>query len=367
VTERKGQLKIFLGYAAGVGKTFRMLSEAQALRATGVDLVIGYLESHGRAETAREANGLEVVPRRTIRFHGRNVEEMDTNAILARRPAVCLVDELPHHNVEGSHRAKRWQDVAVLLDAGIDVWTTMNIQHLESLNDQVRELVGLQVKETVPDWILREAADVVLVDLTPEALLNRLSRGAVYPPDQVLRAQRDLFREPTLAALREMALRQIAHELDIRQDEPAETGATAGAPEARESILIYVTPSAASSGLIRRGRRVADYLKANCFAVGVLPPAVPGAMREAIEEHLAFARSLRIETTVLEADDAARTVVAFAREHGVTQILVKRPRRSAVPFLFDPDVSQRIVGLAHDMQVMVVAERGLPPPVSAEE
>src|SRR3954469_1037898 len=192
---RAGRLKVFLGYAAGVGKTFRMLEEAAALRAEGRDVVIGYFEPHGRADTIAKTQGLETVPRRTVDYRGCVFEEMDTDAVRRRHPAICAVDELAHTNVPGSARKKRWEDVIVLLEAGIDVLTTVNVQHLESLNDRVREISGVEVRETVPDWILKEAEEVVLVDLPPRALLNRLARGVVYPPEKAARALENFFKE----------------------------------------------------------------------------------------------------------------------------------------------------------------------------
>ena len=213
---RRGRLKVFLGYAAGVGKTFRMLEEAQQLEAEGRDIVVGYFEPHGRQDTIALIEGLEIVPRQRIEYRGHAFDEMDADAILARRPEICAVDEFPHTNVPGSRRAKRWEDVAVLLDAGIDVLTTMNVQHLESLNDQLQEITGVKVRETIPDWVVEEADEVVLIDLPPRALLNRLQRGVVYPPEKVQRAMESFFKEPTLAALRELAMRQTAHDVDLR-------------------------------------------------------------------------------------------------------------------------------------------------------
>ena len=181
---KRGKLKIFMGYAAGVGKTYKMLEEAHALRKHGTDIVVGYFEPHGRQETISRAEGLEFVPRKKVEYRGNIFEEMDTERILARHPQVCAVDEFPHTNVPGSSRTKRWEDVKVLLDAGIDVLTTMNIQHLESLNDHVQHITGVTVRETVPDWIVRNADEVLMVDLTPRALMHRLQRGVVYRPDQ---------------------------------------------------------------------------------------------------------------------------------------------------------------------------------------
>ncbi len=218
---RRGRLKVYLGYAAGVGKTYQMLADAQELAHTGADVVVGYFESHGRSDTILKAQGLEVIPRRQIEYRGAIFEEMDVDAILRREPRVCLVDELAHTNVPGSGREKRWEDVLALLEHGIDVFTTVNIQHVESLNDQVWNLTGIRVRETVPDWVIKEAAEVVMVDATPQALINRLLRGAVYAPEKARRALENFFRESTLVALREMALRETAHEVEVRHVTPA--------------------------------------------------------------------------------------------------------------------------------------------------
>src|SRR6266852_6151405 len=212
----RGKLKILMGYAAGVGKTYTMLEEGQELKARGVDVVIGYFEPHGRKDTIAKTEGLELIPRKRVDYRGSMFEEMDTDAILARRPQVCLVDEFPHTNVPGSDRTKRWEDVQVLLDAGIDVVTTMNIQHLESLNDQVWQITSIRVRETIPDWVVQQADEVVMIDLTPRALLNRLQRGVVYGREKAERAMQNFFREHTLVALRELALRQAAHEVEQR-------------------------------------------------------------------------------------------------------------------------------------------------------
>src|ERR1700758_5117591 len=185
---QRGRLKVFLSYAAGAGKTFRMLEEAQELRTQGADIVVGYFEPHGRKDTIEKTEGLEIMPRRKIEYRGCAFEEMDTEAILRRAPRVCAVDEFPHTNVPGSERGKRWEDVMVLLDAGIGVLTTMNIQHLESLNDQVLHITGVRVRETIPDWVMEQASEVVMVDLTPRALLHRLERGVVYSPEKARHA-----------------------------------------------------------------------------------------------------------------------------------------------------------------------------------
>ena len=268
----RGRLKVFLGYAAGVGKTYQMLTEAHELKRRGVDIVIGYFEPHGRKETIALSDALEAVPRKVLEYRGSQFEEMDTDAILRRRPQVAVVDEFPHTNVPGSPRLKRWEDVHMLLAAGIDVLTTMNVQHLESLNDQIWQSTGVRVRETIPDWVLKQADEVVMVDLTPRALLNRLARGVIYSPERAQAALQNFFKESTLVALRELAMRQAAYAIDSRLpgEEPSTAAGTSVAEsQARERLLLLIGPDPSSAALIRRGRRVADYLQADCFAVSV--------------------------------------------------------------------------------------------------
>jgi two-component system sensor histidine kinase KdpD len=359
----KGKLKIYLGYAAGVGKTYRMLDEAQALRGQGIDIVIGYFEPHGRKETIAKTEGLEAIPRRVLSYGGSQFEEMDTDAILRRKPAVAIVDEFAHTNVPGSENVKRWQDVHKLVDAGIDVLTTMNVQHLESLNDQVWHVTGVRVRETVPDWVVDDADEVIFVDLTPRALRNRLERGVVYSQDKARRAMDNFFTEANLTALREMGMRHTAHEVEEKLSaapdapaglETAEPGAPARSPVRRERVLICLTGRPSSANLIRRGKRVADYLQAECLAVHVASD--PGG-REAVERHLSFARNLRIETHVLEGHDIPVAITEFARSRGVTQIFMGRSLAPAWWKPFSETVVQRLVRLARDMQITIVAER----------
>ena len=367
-----GKLKVVLGYAAGVGKTFRMLEEGQQLKAAGRDVVVGYFEPHGRADTIAKTEGLAVVPRRLVEYRGKQFEEMDTDAILARRPEICLVDEFPHSNVPGSSRSKRWEDVLVLLEAGIDVITTMNIQHLESLNDQIREITGVHVRETVPDWVLKRAEELVLVDLTPGALLNRLDRGVVYAPEKAKRAKENFFKEPTLAALREMALRQAAHEVEVNQrngpsmNESQEVSPALAANDiGGERILIHVTPSPSTAALIRRGRRVADYLGSDCVAVVILPDGgmeqLPAQDKETLERHLSFAQKLRIETRIISSpnhESEPGVLVDFARRNRVTQVFVNKPRRTGFAFWpFRRDFVANLLRQGGDIQVTVVDGR----------
>jgi two-component system, OmpR family, sensor histidine kinase KdpD len=352
----RGRLKLYLGYAAGVGKTFRMLSEAREMRGQGIDIVIGYFEPHGRKETIALAADLETVPRRKLSYAGSMFEEMDTEAVLRRRPSVAVVDEFAHTNVPGCERVKRWQDVQALLDARIDVLTTMNVQHLESLNDQVWHVTGVRVRETVPDWVVDEADEVVFVDLTPRALRNRLERGAVYAPDKAVRAMENFFTEANLTALREMALRHASHEVEEKLS-PASAALAAGPaspPGARERILICLTGRPSSAVLIRRGKRVADYLQADCLAIHV---AASPENREGVERHLSFARNLRIETHILEAADVPGAITQFARAQRITQIYMGRSQPQAWWKLHSESIVQRVVRNAREMQITIVAER----------
>ncbi len=365
-TRTRGRLKVFLGYAAGVGKTYQMLEEAQEVRRRGVDVVIGYFEPHGRQETIALSEDLETVPRRVLEYRGSRFEEMDTEAILRRHPQVAVVDEFPHTNVPGSERLKRWEDVHMLLDAGIDVLTTMNVQHLESLNDQIWQSTGVRVRETIPDWVLKQADEVVMVDLTPQALLNRLARGVIYGPERARAALQNFFKESTLVALRELAMRQAAYSVESRlpSEEPSiSPSATVPEPEIRERLLLVIGPDPSSAALIRRGRRVADYLRAECLAVYVSRSSdfrdLSDTERESLERHLNFARGLQIETRILQGGDLAETIVNFARLHGVTQIFIAREKPTALRSWFAAAFVQRLVNLARDMQVTVVADRSL--------
>ncbi len=362
-----GKLKIFLGYAAGVGKTYQMLEEAQMLKSKGGDVVIGYFEPHGRKDTIAKTEGLEMIPRKKVSYRGSFFEEMDSDAIIARNPQVAVVDEFPHTNVPGSEREKRWQDVQVILEHGIDVLTTMNVQHLESLNDQMAQITGIKVRETIPDWVVKKADEVVMVDLTPRALLNRLERGVVYPPEKAKRALENFFKESSLVALREMALRQTAHEVEERMEQ-GDADQAAMVPDSLDSgrrledaVMIYIGDDPSTAMLIRRGRRVADVTHAKCFGVVVAEEGglqkFPVAKREAIERHLTFARNLHIDTCVLTGSDHAKELVEFARAHNARQIFIPRLPGKGMDRLLGKALINRIVNLAHDMEVTIVADR----------
>ncbi len=364
----RGKLKIFLGYAAGVGKTYQMLEEGHVLLHQGTDVVVGYFEPHARPDTIALLQGFEVIPRRVIEYRATRFEEMDTGAILRRRPQLALVDEFPHTNVPGSERAKRWEDVLFLIENGIDVWTTMNVQHLESMNDKVYQIAGVRVRETIPDWVVQQASEVVMVDLTPRALLNRLDRGVVYQGEKAERAKANFFKESTLAALRELALRETAFEVESRHASERNQEVfelkeqdSASPSTSPERVLVLLTAEPSTAALIRRGKRVADYFKGDCLAVAICPggdlATLPVEEREVLEKHLNFARNLHLETHLLSGNDIADEIASFARQHRVTQIYLARPKTTLWDFPLTRDLVQRVARRARDMEVTIVAER----------
>jgi two-component system sensor histidine kinase KdpD len=267
-TKKGGRFKLFLGYAPGVGKTHTMLTEAIRRHARGEDVVIGVVETHGRKGVGELVSELEMVPRRKLEYKGALFEEMDVDAILERKPCVALIDELAHTNIEGSKHRKRYEDVLELLDAGIDVLSTMNIQHLESVTPTVQGVTGIQVRETVPDWVLKRVNEVVMIDLTPEALQNRMRRGDVYPQERVGRALENFFRETNLIALRELALRQVAQVVDQSLEQHRGEEQSERAPVAiRERIAVCISSNPAAQYLVARGGRMAHALNADLFVV----------------------------------------------------------------------------------------------------
>ncbi len=354
--KRAGRLKIYLGYAAGVGKTYRMLEDARELKSRGEDVVLAYLEPHGRADLEERAQEFEAVPLLRVACRGSHTEEIDVPGILQRAPDTCIVDDLSHTNAPGSERPRRWQDIEVLLSGGVDVLTTMNVQDLASLSDQIWQITGLRVRETVPDWMFQQAYEVVMVDLTPRALLHRLERGAIYSTERA-KAEERLFQEPTLVALRELAMRQTAQVLEARATAKKEDS------EARaDKILVHVTADPTTAMLLRRARRVSDYLHAKCVAVFISPEkeksALPAAQRTAVERHLRFAENLHIETVILNEKDAASALVEYAHKNGVTQIFLGPAPAAAKKFLSGLDFHDQVLYQARDLEVIVVAERG---------
>ena len=298
----RGKLLVFLGYAAGVGKTYAMLQAAQQRRAEGVDLVVGYVETHGRAQTDALLDGLDILPRRIVEYRGALLSEMDVDAVLARQPRLALVDELAHTNAPGSRHPKRHQDVEDLLATGIDVYTTLNIQHLESLNDIVAQITGVVVRETIPDSVLDQATEIRLVDLPPAELVQRLQDGKVYVPAQAQRAVEKFFRLGNLTALREISLRRTAERVDDQMRSYMQTQAIPGPWPAGERLLVCVSPSPLSGKLIRAARRLADELNAEWFAINVETASsarLSTAQRDQLASNLQLAETLGAKTITL--------------------------------------------------------------------
>jgi len=340
---RRGKHKIFIGMAPGVGKTYRMLEEGRNLKEEGIDVVIGLLETHGREETAQKAQGLEVIPRKTVVCQNLNLTEMDTDAIIVRSPQLALIDELAHTNVPGSVNEKRYQDVAEILAAGIDVYSTVNIQHLESLNDLVLKISGVVVRERIPDRLLDEADEVVVVDVTPETLQERLKEGKIYKREKVDQALQNFFQKRNLIALRELALREIANNVE---DDRVETlhGSTEYACNIRERDLVCVSTYPKSIQLLRRGARLANYMNADLYVLFVDNP----------ETFLSKQESLHVETCErlchefggefvrLKSRDAFGTIVETAKTYRITQIVVGETGRSRWELLLKGSLVQRL-------------------------
>jgi two-component system sensor histidine kinase KdpD len=353
---RRGHLKIFFGAAAGVGKTFAMLSQARARREQGVDVAIGIVETHGRADTEALVGATPVIPRRAVAHAGQARPEFDLDAVLARAPALVLVDELAHSNVPGSRHPKRWQDVEELLANGIDVWTTMNVQHLESLNDVVEAVAGVRVREKVPDHVFDGADDVVLVDLPPDELLQRLKDGKVYLAPQAERAASGFFRKGNLIALRELALRRTADRVDVDMLSYRRGLKPAAVWPAREALLACVGPGGQGEKLVRAAARLASQLGAPWHAVYVETPALqrlPRARRERVLRVLALAQDLGARTATLASDAAAPALVRYAREHNLMRVVLGR--RAGLHAPWRRDTAALLAAQAPDLELVQVA------------
>jgi two-component system sensor histidine kinase KdpD len=363
----RGRYKVFLGMAAGVGKTYRMLQEGQAEAMAGRDVVIGYLEPHGRTETLAQADGLEVVPRRRVNYRDTLLEEMDLPAILERAPELCLIDELAHANAPGTEHPKRYEDIADVLAGGIDVFSTVNVQHLESLNDQVAELTGTRVRETVPDAVLASADDVVLIDITPDSLIERLIAGKVYPRERVQAALNNFFKIENLSALREVALRQVAEEVEAKRI-PAD-GSTGrgreerlmdghGASAIAERLLALVTPEPASQRVVRRAWRSAQRLAAELDVLWVTDDEPTDEEREQLAALRRLTSVLGAHLFVERGPDVALVIQRFARERGTTYVLMGTPTpRGALRRLRQPALPFRLISLLPGVDVRIVADR----------
>ncbi|SDE93530.1 universal stress protein [Terriglobus roseus] len=323
--KERGRFKIFLGYAPGVGKTFSMLSEGIRRRSRGEDVVIGVVETHGRAGTAELADKLEQIPRRLMEYKGTMFGEMDVDAILARLPQVVLVDELAHTNIEGSRFAKRYEDVLFLLENKIDILSTVNIQHVESLTPRVQALTGVVVREQVPDWVLDRADEIVISDVTPEALVTRMQRGDIYPQDRIERSLANFFRRGNLIALREMALQRVTRAVDRTLDEYVKRKKLGSHWLVAEKVAVCISAGPQARDLIARGARLADALDAEFYVLHVSDDGDSEEERQKmLESSFSFARHLGAQIVSLPAGDAAKITGAYIREQRITQAIVGR-------------------------------------------
>lgn len=357
--ESRGKLKIYLGAAPGVGKTFEMLSDARKKRADGVDIIAGVIETHGRAETLALCDGLVTIPKRKTAYRGQELVEMDLDAILARRPQIVLVDELAHTNVEGSRHPKRWMDVEEILKADIDVWTTLNIQHVESLNDIVARITRVRVRETVPDAVLERADEIELIDLTPDELIERLKEGKVYAPDQAQRALRHYFAPGNLSALRELAMRRAADQIDeqVREHRQAQGDQVPWA--AADRILVCIDDREEAKEVVRHAKRLADRAKSHWIAVYVLTARhtrLSEADRSRVAATMRLAASLGAETATLPGDHVADTLLAYARDQNVTHIVLGKAKRPALFESFFGSVVRDLIDDAESIAIYVVPE-----------
>ncbi|HEY6396193.1 MAG TPA: histidine kinase [Solirubrobacteraceae bacterium] len=363
---RRGQYRIFLGMAAGVGKTYRMLQEGQAEAEAGRDVVLGYLEPHGRAETTAQADGLELVPRRRVTYRDTELEEMDLPALLRRAPELALIDELAHTNAPGVEHEKRYEDIEDVLAAGIDVFSTVNVQHLESLNDQVAELTSVRVRETVPDSVLGTADEVVLVDVTPQSLIERLLAGRVYPGGRIQAALANFFKIENLSALREVALRQVAEEVEAKRILPEPTGRRRedrlidnAAPQAiGERLLALIKPVPQSQRVVRRAWRSAQRLGAELDLLWVSDHEPSSEEQEQLEALRRLASVLGAHLLVERGEDVALVAQRVAKERGTTYVLMGRPKpRSALRRLTQPALAFRLLALLPGVDLRIVADR----------
>ncbi len=358
----RARLRIYIGAAPGVGKTYAMLQEAQVLRARGVDVVAGVIEADERADTLAQIKDLEVVPRRRIEYRGTVLEEMDVDAIIARRPQVCLVDELAHSNAPGSRNEKRYQDVLDLLNAGIHVMTAVNIQHLETLNDAVARVTGVRVRETVPDTFLDRADEVINVDVTVEELRDRLRHGKVYRPEKVEQALNHFFRKGNLSTLRELALRAVADEVgekaaSYREREGLEPALIP------ERVMVCMSSNAHAPRVIRTGARIAGRLGARWYAVYVQTPAErPGRMTaadsEALRQNIGLAESLGATVVRVTAESPSQGLIAFAQREGITHVIFGQSARSRWELIWRGSTIDRFLSEVRDAAVQVVPPSG---------
>lgn len=360
----RGKLKVYIGSAAGTGKTYRMLQEGNDLRRRGVDVVIGFVETHGRAETAAQIGELEIVPRRRLEYRGVVLEEMDHEAVVARRPRVALIDELAHTNVPGSGRLKRWEDVMAILDAGISVISAVNVQHLESLNDLIQQSLGVTVRETVPDWVVASADQVVNLDIPAEDLRQRLRDGKIYPKEKIATSLANFFTEENLSTLRELALREVASSVDRARESvtPTEAGAAQRpARRAMDRVLVAMSSDPPyTAALLRKASRIAGRLNSDWYCVYVQTAQeradrIDTTVQRRLVENIQMAQRMGAEVVKLVGDDVPATLCTFARERGVTLIIAGQSQRAGWKKLGRPSITDALVRNAAGIDVLIVS------------
>lgn len=359
--KNKGRLKIFLGYAPGVGKTFAMLNEANRRLSRNQNIVVGYLETHKREETEKQLANLPIIPRKIIEYNGMKLEEMDTDAIIKLKPETVLIDELAHTNVPGSKYKKRYEDVLEVLDNGINVLTTVNVQHLESLNDVIKKITGIDVKETIPDKIVENADEVVMIDITPEALQNRLKRGNIYRSEIIERALKNFFRRGNLNALREIALRLTAEEVDeelaiyMKDHDILETW------PANEKVMVCITPAPYSKKLIRRGARIAKRYKCDWTVISVdcthiFASKLTEVDYEILKDHFELAKILGASVETLKGKSVSALLSKYAKDNHITQIIIGHSRRSKWQSLWRGSTITKLLKETKDIEVHVIPD-----------
>jgi two-component system sensor histidine kinase KdpD len=371
---KRGRLRVYLASAAGAGKTYAMLNEGHRREGRGTDVVVGYVETHGRPQTQAQVGDLEILPRKKVTYRGVTLEEMDTEAIIARYPKVVLVDELAHTNVPGSKHTKRYQDVLEILDAGIDVVTTLNIQHLESLNDLVASITGVRVRETLPDWILDQAVEVELIDISPHALRQRMKHGNIYPRDRIETALNHFFSEGNLTALREIALRRTAEKTEEQLQQYMTEHGIQRVWAAGERVMVGFDARPHTRQVIRDAWRLAHALHADLIAVWIEPEGYPAftskligwlrygsdvklhreEARQRLEEHAVLAEDLGAKVIRTKSNDIAMTFVELAKEYQVTQIVLGQPARSRWEEILRGSIINRILRLSTDIDIHLV-------------
>src|SRR5438876_3916824 len=375
---RRGRLRVYLGSVAGAGKTYTMLNEGHRRESRGTDVVVGYVETHDRTQTQAQVGDLEIVPRKKVTYRGVTLEEMDTEAVIARRPKVVLIDELAHTNVPGSKHAKRYQDVEEILDAGIDVITTLNIQHLESLNDLVASITGVRVRETLPDWILDQADEVELIDISPHALRQRMKHGNIYPRERIDAALNNFFREGNLTALRELALRRTAEKTEAQLEQYMTEHHISQPWAASERVLVGFDARPHTRQVIRDAWRLAHGLHADLIAVTIKPEGYlaftskligfikfgkeaqkyRAAAQHRLEEHAVLAEDLGAEVIRTSSRDIARTLVEIAKQRQVTQLVLGQPARSRWEEILRGSIINRVLRLSTDIDIHLVPLSG---------